>query len=75
MPLAKHLAIIYGILVQIGQSNPLNVHGWEQFETLVKSALVSFFRDHSSFSANSSNEIIHAAVDHTNLAILKDTIQ
>ena len=75
MPLAKHVAIVYGILVQIGQSNPLNVHGWEQFESLIKGALASFFRDHPTFNANSSNEIIHAAVDLTNLAILKDTIQ
>ena len=75
MPLAKHVAITYGILVQIGQSNPLNVHEWEQFESLIKGALASFFRDHPSFSANNSNEIIHAAVDHTNLAVLKDTIQ
>lgn len=75
VPLAKHVAIIYGILVNIGQSNPLNIHGWEHFEGLIKSALASFFRDHPSLSAINSKEIIHAAVDHTNLAILKDTIQ
>ena len=75
MPLSKHVAMIYGILVQMEQSNPLNMHGWEHFEGLIKTTMAPFFRDHPSFSANNSGEIIYAAVNHTNLAILKDTIQ
>ena len=75
LPLAKHVAMVYCILVQLEESNPLYAQSWEQFEGLFKNTLSLFIKKHPTFGKEKSNEVVDAAIELINQAILQDTVQ
>ena len=76
LPLAKHAAMVYGVLEQLESSNPLLAQSWRQFEDLFKKTLGSLIKEQAPvFSKDNASERVGVAIDRINHAVLQDTIQ